>query len=262
MARSFQVPGVVEADDMYSEGIVGFLTAIRKFDPGRGIRLWTYAKWWVWNHMIELLCKQLNLSEEARRQYKRIMDTRERLWYAQQRDPTAEEVANASEVPLAIVQEVLQSWTGRTVPLLDVIRKEDETGKRSRGVVLPSTETAEDEASRKAGDLDDLPGFQTALTLGSDRGTKWIILHLLHTYEVESKSYTWDEIITLLKCPKASFASAWSDLCQQFSLPVVIPRNWSAICTLFQKPPPLLTVVALSQTHRRGLSDIQKNLSR
>lgn len=37
----------VEPDDMVSEGLVGLVEAVHRFDPDRGVRLAGYAAWWI-----------------------------------------------------------------------------------------------------------------------------------------------------------------------------------------------------------------------
>jgi hypothetical protein len=37
----------LEMDDLVQEGSLGLLTAVERFDRGRGLRFWTYAIWWV-----------------------------------------------------------------------------------------------------------------------------------------------------------------------------------------------------------------------
>jgi RNA polymerase sigma factor (sigma-70 family) len=45
-ARRYQRPGLPMLD-LVAEGNFGLLTAARRFDPERGVRFATYAKWWV-----------------------------------------------------------------------------------------------------------------------------------------------------------------------------------------------------------------------
>lgn len=42
-------------DDLVNEGYLGLLDAARRFDPERGTRFATYARWWVRAHMLEYL---------------------------------------------------------------------------------------------------------------------------------------------------------------------------------------------------------------
>jgi RNA polymerase sigma-32 factor len=37
----------MEREDLVQEGLMGLLKAIRRFDPARGVRLSTYAAWWI-----------------------------------------------------------------------------------------------------------------------------------------------------------------------------------------------------------------------
>jgi DNA-directed RNA polymerase sigma subunit (sigma70/sigma32) len=46
VARKYQGHGLPLAD-LINEGNLGLLHAVRKFDPGRGVRFITYAVWWI-----------------------------------------------------------------------------------------------------------------------------------------------------------------------------------------------------------------------
>ncbi len=46
MARPYRRLGL-PMSDLLQEGTLGLLQAVRRFDPGRGVRLSTYAMWWI-----------------------------------------------------------------------------------------------------------------------------------------------------------------------------------------------------------------------
>ena len=56
MAMSYRHYPVM-LDDLISEGCVGLLVGIEKFDPGRGFRLVTYASHWMRAHMVNHVMK-------------------------------------------------------------------------------------------------------------------------------------------------------------------------------------------------------------
>jgi len=46
VARQFRRPGI-QLEDLVNEGNYGLIQAARRFDPDRGCRLVTYARWWI-----------------------------------------------------------------------------------------------------------------------------------------------------------------------------------------------------------------------
>lgn len=46
---------LMDAEDLRQHGYIGLLSAARRFDPERGIRFSTYARWWVRAHMTRAL---------------------------------------------------------------------------------------------------------------------------------------------------------------------------------------------------------------
>lgn len=61
MAARRRIPGIVGADDLYSEGCIGFLEAIRRFCLGWDVLLWTFAQWKVMNRMTQWRKRVLRL---------------------------------------------------------------------------------------------------------------------------------------------------------------------------------------------------------
>ncbi len=79
----------IDFSDLMQEGTIGLAHAIDKFDPQRGLKLSTYATWWIWQavtrytehskflvavpaHIMEDRAKVLRLVEEANREGKSI----------------------------------------------------------------------------------------------------------------------------------------------------------------------------------------------
>lgn len=56
-ARRYKNSGVPQ-DDLVSEGMIGVLTAIGRFDAARGVRFDTYARWWVLDAMRNCVLRQ------------------------------------------------------------------------------------------------------------------------------------------------------------------------------------------------------------
>lgn len=46
IALSFRTHGA-DVDDLVSEGLLGLVEAVKRFDPDRGVRLAAYAAWWI-----------------------------------------------------------------------------------------------------------------------------------------------------------------------------------------------------------------------
>jgi RNA polymerase sigma-32 factor len=137
--------------DLVQEGNVGLLQAIDRFDPEVGVRLPTYATWWVRAYMLKFLLDNVrqvrvgttnarrrllhNLREEKRRLEEQGFEVGPRL------------LAERFGVSEEDVREVGNALAAHDVSLDAPVSEDDE---RSRGEVLPSgAPDVEEEVARR-----------------------------------------------------------------------------------------------------------------
>lgn len=66
------LPAHVEMDDLVSEGAIGLIDAVRKFDPARGVSIETYARHRIRGAILDSLRDQDHASRDMRRRIKKI----------------------------------------------------------------------------------------------------------------------------------------------------------------------------------------------
>ncbi len=66
------LPAHVELDDLVSEGSIGLIDAVRKFDPARGVTIETYARYRIRGAILDSLRDQDHASRDMRRRIKKI----------------------------------------------------------------------------------------------------------------------------------------------------------------------------------------------
>jgi RNA polymerase primary sigma factor len=107
-ARRFVGQGL-DMHDLVQEGQLGLIRAVEKFDWRRGHRFSTYAAWWVRQAMARALADQSKTIRvpvhllESRHKLERV---RRSMAQQGQRDPSDEELARASGLPLDKVRAI------------------------------------------------------------------------------------------------------------------------------------------------------------
>ncbi len=83
--------------DIISEGNLGLFRALESFDPTRGIRFITYAKWWIRQSIVYAFIYKghlVRLPQSQLRKFNKVKDAINKLEDRLQRKPTGEEIAN------------------------------------------------------------------------------------------------------------------------------------------------------------------------
>jgi RNA polymerase primary sigma factor len=75
MAREFRDLGV-PFEDLVAEGNVGLVEAARRYDPDRGTRFITYARWWVRKSMLKALESQARVVRLPGYHYQKVKEFR------------------------------------------------------------------------------------------------------------------------------------------------------------------------------------------
>lgn len=100
----------VQRSELLQEGVVGFLRAIKRFDPTVGTPFWAYASWWVRQAMQQLISEVSRptvLSDRAQRALARTRKARRDYVQDHGREPSIAELAAASELSREQVESIL-----------------------------------------------------------------------------------------------------------------------------------------------------------
>jgi RNA polymerase primary sigma factor len=114
VAKKYQNRGL-PLTDLIGEGNVGLLTAARKFDPDQGVKFISYAVWWIRQAILASLARhgrtvRVPLNRTA--DLSKIVRTAEALRQELRREPTPEEIAEATALSLEVVQSLAALNTG------------------------------------------------------------------------------------------------------------------------------------------------------
>ncbi|HEU4456142.1 MAG TPA: RNA polymerase sigma factor RpoD/SigA [Longimicrobium sp.] len=149
VAKKYQNRGV-SLSDLIQEGNVGLVTAARKFDPDQGVKFISYAVWWIRQAILSALANQgrsvrvpLNRASDLAK----IFRERERLKQELRRDPSPQELSEATGLSAEIV-ESLQTLNAAEIRLDAPIGDSDDSQLMDRFIAEEAIVT-EDEVEER-----------------------------------------------------------------------------------------------------------------
>ena len=110
IARKYHRKSSLDLLDLIQEGNLGLMRAIEKYDYRRGVKISTYAVWWIRQSIVRAIADQartiripVHMTENAAK----VLRERRRLYQKEGRDPRPAEIASRIGIPVAHVEQVL-----------------------------------------------------------------------------------------------------------------------------------------------------------
>ena len=110
VAKQYQNQGIT-LQDLINEGNVGLIKAAKRFDETRGFKFISYAVWWIRQSILQAIADQSRIVRLPLNQVgviNKIKKETARLEQKLKRIPTTEEIAEAIDMPVYKVSEIMK----------------------------------------------------------------------------------------------------------------------------------------------------------
>jgi RNA polymerase sigma-32 factor len=139
--------------DLVQEGNIGLMQAVKRYDPYRGVKLSSYAAWWIRAYMLRFILNNWRLvkigtTQAQRRLFFNLSKEKAKLT-AMGIEPTTEEIAKRLNVDESEVIE-MDRRLARADASLDAPVKDGEARSTTRLELLPSTGDSPDSVAESA----------------------------------------------------------------------------------------------------------------
>ncbi|MFA5341711.1 MAG: FliA/WhiG family RNA polymerase sigma factor [Clostridia bacterium] len=98
--------GLIEEDDLYSEGVIGLIDAVEKFDPSKNVKFESYACLRIKGQILDYMRKLDILSRDARKKAKELNDFINRYHNIYGKEPSLQEIATALRTSVDKVKRI------------------------------------------------------------------------------------------------------------------------------------------------------------
>ncbi|MCX8144165.1 MAG: sigma-70 family RNA polymerase sigma factor [Bacteroidia bacterium] len=110
VAKQYQNQGL-SLPDLINEGNLGLIKAARRFDETRGFKFISYAVWWIRQSILQALAEQSRIVRLPLNQVgslNKINKAYSKLEQEHEREPSTEEIAEATDIPVEKVADTLR----------------------------------------------------------------------------------------------------------------------------------------------------------
>ncbi len=138
------LPAIMDYEDVLSDGTIGLIEAVERFDPSKGVKFETYAISRIRGSIIDQLRKADRLPRSARQNMRKVEQATEVLREKLGREPLDTEVAEQMEVAIGRYHTILADASWVTVSLDNLLDGSAE------GEGYPAAEMPKDPESQDA----------------------------------------------------------------------------------------------------------------